>query len=257
MRFALCAYTASNRDINLDIKRVEGYRKFCNKIWQGTRFAMMKLGTDFKPAAKEPTSAGLPSLYEKWILHRLNQAIVDVNAGFEDFNFTAATSAIFKFFWDEVCDVYIEVVKRVVDATDDPKAKESAREILYTVLDYAIRLMHPIMPFLTEELYQRLGNRPGDKTETVMLAKYPEPVPEWNHPEVEKMFESVNEVIKVVRSMALNYNLESDAKGWSMLVGIVLVLIILFVRRQSLSKRRRPCTSYSNRNWRRSMRYHS
>lgn len=213
MRFALCAYTSSNRDINLDVLRVEGYRKFCNKLWNATRFAMMKLGDDFKPKPTAPKiGADVVTIYERWILHRLNQAIVETNVALAEFNFTAATSAVHKFWLYELCDVYIEVIKPVVDAVDsDVVAKASARETLYTALDHALRLIHPFMPFISEELYQRLGRRPGDKTVSIVVAAYPDPVAGWNDAAAESTFDSINNVVKAIRSLAADYGIRSDA----------------------------------------------
>jgi valyl-tRNA synthetase len=106
LRFALCAYTSGGRDINLDILRVDGYRKFCNKLWNANRFAMMKLGDNFIPR-EDAKLTGNESLAEKWILNKFNKAAIETNKALEDRNFMAATNIIYNFWIYELCDVYI------------------------------------------------------------------------------------------------------------------------------------------------------
>ncbi|EIE76038.1 hypothetical protein G6F46_004287 [Rhizopus delemar] len=206
LRFALCAYTTGGRDINLDILRVEGYRKFCNKLWNATRFALMKLGDDFKPnASAEPN--GHESLVDKWILTKLNKCAVDTNKALEERNFMAATNAVYQFWLYELCDVYIEAIKPVcdVDTTNDEAAqtrKITAQNTLYTCLEAGLKLMHPFMPFVTEELYQRLGRRPGDNVHTIVKAKFPVDNKAFSFSEAEKEFDVIFEGIKTIRSIA-------------------------------------------------------
>ncbi|KAI8369418.1 valyl-tRNA synthetase [Radiomyces spectabilis] len=218
LRFALCAYTTGGRDINLDIMRVEGYRKFCNKLWNATRFALMKLGDDFKPVAEmKPT--GAESLVDKWILNKLNRAAVDTNKGLAERNFFAATNAIYQFWLYELCDVYIEAIKPVCDADttgDEEAAKRqlAARNTLYTCLEAGLKLMHPFTPFVTEELFQRLGRRPGDKTETIVKAKYPVEEKSFIDSEAEKNFDLVFDVVKAIRSLAVQLNKKKDNEAY-------------------------------------------
>ena len=108
LRFTLCAYTAAGRDINLDIMRVEGYRKFCNKLWNATRFALLKLQDGFQPLPLEVQHHFVPvSMVEKWILHRLNTTARDLGALLEERSFMAATAAVYNFWLYDLCDVYI------------------------------------------------------------------------------------------------------------------------------------------------------
>ncbi|CAO3654857.1 unnamed protein product [Mucor fragilis] len=206
LRFALCAYTTGGRDINLDILRVEGYRKFCNKLWNATRFALMKLGDDFKPnASAEPT--GNESLADKWILSKLNKCAIDTNKCLEERNFMMATNAVHQFWLYDLCDVYIEVVKPICDAdtTGDEAAtarKVTAQNTLYTCLEAGLKLMHPFMPYVTEELFQRLGRRPGHDEPTIVKASYPVENQAYNFSDAEKEFESVFETVKSIRSIA-------------------------------------------------------
>ena len=209
LRFALCAYTSSNRDINLDIARVEGYRKFCNKLWNATKFALMKLGEDFKPAGAAPTLDTVKTLPEKWILNKLNVAITEMNSAMKEFNFMNATSAVYKFWLYELCDVYIEVIKPIIDSGNEEN-KMSARQTLYTSLDQGLRLLHPFMPFVTEELFQRLPRRPTEPLKTIVLAEFPQPKKGWTGPQAEQDFETVNAAAKAIRSLMTDYNLKND-----------------------------------------------
>jgi valyl-tRNA synthetase len=214
LRFALCAYTTGGRDINLDILRVEGYRKFCNKLWNATRFALMKLGSDFKPAASaEPT--GNESLADKWILTKLNKCAIETNKALEERNFMVATNTVYQFWLYELCDVYIEVVKPICDAdtTGDEAAtarKVTAQNTLYTVLEAGLKLMHPFMPFVTEELFQRLGRRPGQEINSIVKASFPVENKAYDFPEATKEFETVFEGVKAIRSIATQLNQKKD-----------------------------------------------
>ncbi|ORY75634.1 valine-tRNA ligase [Leucosporidium creatinivorum] len=208
LRFALANYSAAGRDINLEILRVEGYRKFCNKLWNATKFAISKFDADYVPLASEKPT-GNESLVEKWILQKLNTAAANVNANFGDRNFMKATDDVYSFWLYEVCDVYIEAIKDIT-APDAPlEARRSAQHTLYTVLDNGLRLLHPIMPFVTEELWQRLPRRPTDQTKSIMLARYPVQEENRNFADAEKDFDLAFNAIRSVRSVATGYNLNS------------------------------------------------
>ncbi|KAI8973293.1 valyl-tRNA synthetase [Mycotypha africana] len=210
LRFALCAYTTGGRDINLDILRVEGYRKFCNKLWNATRFALMKLGTDFKPnESAEPV--GNESLADKWILSKLNKCAIEVNKYLEERNFMMATNVVYQFWLYELCDVYIEVVKPICDAdtTGDETAtarKITAQNTLYTCLEAGLKLMHPFMPYVTEELFQRLGRRPNRDEPTIVKARFPVENKAYDFAEEAKQFDVVFDAVKGIRSVATQLN---------------------------------------------------
>lgn len=211
LRFTLLAYTSSGRDINMDIKRVDGYSKFCNKLWNATRFANMKLGSDYKP---RPIFAlnGKESLAGKWVLHKLNNAIKATNLNLEHMNFMQATNAVYQFWLYELCDVYLEVCKPVFDG-DDVEAKAAAQDVLYICLDQGLKLLHPFMPFVTEELFQRLPRRPEDKTETIMLARFPQARIEWDSLQCETDFEYINAIVRASRSLLSDYNIKKEASS--------------------------------------------
>ena len=192
LRFALCAYTSDNASINLDILRVEGYRKFCNKMWNAIKFGIQKLPSDY-----ECTTNGPNSLVSKWIMSKLTIATKEVHLNLKVFNFMQATNSIYRYFY-EVCDVYIEAQKMDLD-----------QETLFHALDGALKLFHPFMPFITEELWQRL---PGHVGESICVAKYPEDKDYYyNESEMNDMDLIIN-VIKTMRSMMDKYNM-SKAKS--------------------------------------------
>ncbi|KAI8580129.1 hypothetical protein K450DRAFT_238309 [Umbelopsis ramanniana AG] len=216
LRFALCAYTSGGRDINLDILRVDGYRKFCNKLWNATRFAMMKLGDNFTPRP-DTKLTGNESLADKWILHKLNKAAIETNKALEDRNFMAATNIVYNFWIYELCDVFIEIIKPICDANTegDEKAalaKRSSQDTLYTCLDHGLRLLHPFMPFVTEELWQRLNRRQGDATISITKARFPVEDPSYNNDEADKEFDLVFSIIKAARSLMVEYTITKNAK---------------------------------------------
>ncbi|KAF8645352.1 hypothetical protein AX16_007855 [Volvariella volvacea WC 439] len=209
LRFALCAYSAGGRDINLEILRVEGYRKFCNKIFNATKFAMLKLDAAFVPNPLSKPTGG-ESLVEKWILHKLNLAAKEVNAQLEERNFMMATTAVYNFWLYELCDVYIEAMKPMTDDLAPSHLKKSAQQTLYTCLDNGLRLLHPFMPFVTEELWQRLPRRPNDPTPSIMISSFPLFDPAFAFEAEEREFDLVFSAIKAGRSLAASYNLQNE-----------------------------------------------
>jgi valyl-tRNA synthetase len=221
LRFALCAYTTGGRDINLDVLRIEGYRKFCNKIYNAVKFALMRLGADFKPAADAGVSGVVAimqgkgatslSLVEQWTLHRFNVASQQVNDALNKKNFFEATTAIHGFWLYDFCDVFIENSKYLF-ASGTPDQVASVKETLYSVLDGGLRMIHPFMPFLTEELWQRLPRRSGDKTRTIVRAAYP--VYEASLEGLKEnaaAYEVIVEVVKGTRSALAAAGIKADA----------------------------------------------
>ncbi|KAF7969993.1 hypothetical protein HWV62_25422 [Athelia sp. TMB] len=209
LRFALCAYSGGGRDINLEILRVEGYRKFCNKIFNATKFAMLKFEEDFVPTpTAKPT--GKESLVEKWILHKLNIAAQEVNKHMADRNFMMVTTDVYNFWLYELCDVYIEAMKPMTDESADISVRKSAQQTLYTCLDHGLRLLHPIMPFVTEELWQRLQRRPNDSTPSIMVSSFPVFDKDFVFDDADREFDLVFSALKTGRSLAASYSLQSD-----------------------------------------------
>lgn len=182
LRFAFCAYANQGRDINLDVLRVEGYRKFCNKLWNAIRFAMSKNLDINGPNCYEPPSefrlTGDEKPCDLWIISRLCFAIERCQNGFETYNFPQVTTAIYNFWLYELCDVYIEYIKQYLYASEpDLRRQETIKLILYTCLNNGLRLLAPIMPFLGEELYQRLPkpNKGENLPPSLCVTPYPSP----------------------------------------------------------------------------------
>ena len=198
LRFALCAYTVGGRDINLDILRIEGYRKFCNKIYNATKFALLKLEDNFEPVASR-TDLGDLSLVEQWILNSLNNTAKTVNEALEKKDFLASTTAIYSYWLYDLCDLFIENSKYLF-FNGTPEQIRSCQDTLYTAVEGGLLLIHPFMPFVSEELWQRLPRRAGDKTPSITIATYPEHVAEFDFAASAKRYETVIDVIKSIRS---------------------------------------------------------
>jgi valyl-tRNA synthetase len=168
LRFTLAILAVPARDIPWNPRRMEGYRTFANKLWQAARFVQMNLG-DTTSREWDPARLALP---DRWILSRLAETARSVNEALDEYRFHEAADAIYHFAWDELCAWYIEMAKPALQATEGALAAEAEtrRRVLLAVLDDTLRLLHPFMPFLTEELWQSLPH----EGETIMLAPYPE-----------------------------------------------------------------------------------
>ncbi|OEU77214.1 MAG: valine--tRNA ligase, partial [Desulfuromonadales bacterium C00003107] len=190
-RFTLAAFAAQGRDIKLSLERIAGYRNFVNKLWNASRFALMNL-EDFTPGAIDLNQAKL-SLADQWILTRLSEVASETEQALADYKFNDAAGALYAFTWHEFCDWYIELSKEDLYG-DDVARRQVAQEVLFTVLEQLLRLLHPIMPFITEEIWQVLpGERP---TSSIMLAAYTNPGAWPSNPQGTAKMELVMEVIK-------------------------------------------------------------
>ncbi|XP_055313918.1 valine--tRNA ligase [Sitodiplosis mosellana] len=210
MRFALCSYNLQTRDINLDIMRVQGYRFFCNKLWNAIKFALMYFdGTTKYKSTVELTSN--ESNMDLWILSRLANTVEASNTGFSSYEFYNSSAAMYSFWLYDLCDVYLECLKPVFfNGTDAEKA--AAHQTLFTCLDVGLRLISPFMPFISEELYQRLPRKEGGPV-SICIAPYPviETCP-WKNEEIEKEVELVQKTARIIRSARSTYNLPNKTK---------------------------------------------
>jgi len=309
LRFGLCAYTAQGRDINLDVMRVQGYRFFCNKLWNATKFAMMYLGADFKPIeslvkdllasksqSSSPSFSPLPpksdlnndsglsllnsclqsspflggqtpsstdsqafsflgsqpghfshphlsrwyhklnamsskersslppgngilqaspapiSPMDRWILSRMAYATEQVNTGFMEYNFPQATTALYNFWLYELCDVYLEYLKPIFQGSDS-SAVLTARNVLYTCLDGGLRLISPFMPFISEELFQRLPRWSANEPPSIMVTPFPtSATTPYRDTAVEAEVELIQKIVGIVRSTRADYNIPNKTK---------------------------------------------
>ncbi len=173
VRFTFCALANTGRDIKFDLKRVEGYRNFCNKIWNATRFVLMNVEGQTVGQQARPDLWELP---EQWIMSRLQKAEAAVHQAFATYRLDLAAQAIYDFIWNEYCDWYVELTKPVLnDAEVSEERKAEVRRVLLAVMEASLRLAHPLMPYLTEEIWQTLAPMLGQGGPTIMTAQYPIP----------------------------------------------------------------------------------
>ncbi|MDI1224116.1 valine--tRNA ligase [Acinetobacter sp.] len=199
VRFTFCALANTGRDIKFDMKRVEGYRNFANKIWNATRFVMMNC--EQQPIGQE-IRQDLWELPEQWIVSRLQKAEAAVLQAFATYRLDLAAQAIYEFIWNEYCDWYVELTKPVLnDENVSTERKAEVRRVLLSVMEASLRLAHPIMPFLTEEIWQTLAPMIGIGGETIMLAPYPVPNPERINEQAEADMLGLQGLIGAVRNI--------------------------------------------------------
>ncbi len=194
-RFALVFCTLPNPYMPLPESQIEAGRRFANKIWNASRFLLMNLD-DFDPSKVEISNDKL-LLCDRWIRSRLNATVRNVTAYLEEFRFSDAAHAIYEFLWHEFCDWYIELIKQRLYYTDDPSARQMVQSVAADILERTMRLSHPIMPFLTEEIWQRLPHE-GD---SIMVAPWPEPDLAWEDPASENAMRTIMDVIESIRSI--------------------------------------------------------
>jgi len=205
LRFTLAAMATPGSDLPLSEERMVGYRAFANKIWNAARFVLMNLGDE----AGAPPTGGLPEhaslrLEDRWIMSRLQHLATVVDEKLREFRFDETANALYQFLWHEYCDWYLEMAKpRLLPGAPPPEAAR-ARAVLLHVLDSVLRLLHPVMPFLTEELWQRL---PHDG-ETIALATYPSHDPAWVDVAAEREVEALMEVVVKVRNIRAELNID-------------------------------------------------
>ena len=195
LRFTL-AVAASGRDIPLGRSRIQGYSAFVNKIWNAARFAMMHLDVELKDAGRIDRDS--LRTVERWILSRLNEATKEVNKSLSTFRFDEAANAIYQFFWHEFCDGYIEMAKPVLlGRHGDESEQRKAKRVLLEILDRSLRLLHPFMPFVTEEIWLKLGG----VEPSIMVAPYPIPEEVLEDPEAERLMAAMRAMITTVRNV--------------------------------------------------------
>ncbi|EMS2874330.1 valine--tRNA ligase [Neisseria gonorrhoeae] len=174
LHFTMASYASLGRSVNFDFKRAEGYRNFCNKIWNATNFVLMNTENQdcgYGATAAEPRGHSFPDM---WIIGRLNQTIEQVTQAYETYRFDLAAETLYSFVWNDYCDWYLELAK-VQLQTGCASRQRATRHTLLRVLEAALRLLHPIIPFITEELWQTVAPMCDAKTaDSIMLARFPE-----------------------------------------------------------------------------------
>ena len=204
LRFTLAALAGQGRDIRLSEERIQGYRNFMNKIWNAFRYCELNfsLTGECVPQAERVTL----ELADRWILSRLQSTIATTRRALEEYRFTDAANEIYQFFWHEFCDWYLEITKLRVRGAEHERV--NAQAVLFQVFETSLRLMHPFIPFLTEELWQQLPHQ-GD---TIVRAPYPTVAHEWIDQESEQEMTFVMEVISALRTIRSSFTIPNSTK---------------------------------------------
>ena len=172
LRFTNCSLASTGRDIKFDMGRVEGYRNFCNKIWNAARYVMMQCEDKDTGVNGEPVEL---TLADRWIISQLQRTEAEVTRQLDQFRFDLASNALYEFIWNQYCDWYLELSKPVLwDENAPAERQRGTRRTLVRVLETALRLAHPFMPFITEEIWQRIAPMAGKSGPTIMLQPWPE-----------------------------------------------------------------------------------
>ena len=202
LRYTFYSLASTGRDIKFDLGRMEGFRNFCNKLWNAARYVLMNT-EGFDPAAPSHRSEA-----DEWILSRLQTTITETTNSIEQYRFDHAAQTLYDFVWNEYCDWYLELSKPVL--WDDPSSNELRQGTLRTlleVLETILRLMHPLMPFITEEIWQNVAPRLGIKGDSIMLAQWPEADHELINGDAEAEMEWLKSIIVAVRTIRSESNI--------------------------------------------------
>jgi valyl-tRNA synthetase len=205
-RFTLAAFAAQGRDIRLSEDRIEGYRHFCNKIWNASRFVLMNLGDyqGFDASRLELTLA------DKWLLSRLNEVTQEMTEDLEAYRFNEAAHCIYQFIWHEFCDWYIEIAKLNLTPETPAKLRAQTRYLLISALETCLRLLHPIMPFISEEIWQTLPF--SHKEKSIIISPWPEVNVALISPHANQTMELIIDIIRTIRNLRSEANINPSKK---------------------------------------------
>jgi valyl-tRNA synthetase len=205
-RFTLAAFTAQGRDVKMSEERIEGYKYFVNKIWNATRFSLMNL----EDYPGEGVSVGIneESLPDRWIRHQLNRTVNEVVKNLDEYRFNDAAAAVYQFVWHEFCDWYLELIKPTLYGKGDPAQRQATQKTLFTVLKNSLKLLHPFMPFVTEEIWHTLVNDGS----SIMVSDFPAGDDSLHDLQAEKQMRVVMDVVTSVRNIRGEMNIAPSKK---------------------------------------------
>lgn len=204
LRFTYCALASTGRDVRFELSRLEGYRNFCNKIWNATRYVLMNT-QDHELGIHDSTLE--LRLADKWILSKLQLVIGKVHETIKNYRFDLLAQTLYEFTWNEYCDWYLELSKPILFSENEPEKQKATRNTLVTVLESLLRLIHPIMPFITEEIWQRIGPMAGKTGKTIMLEAFPEVNEALIDDDAEQSVEWLKQVIVGIRTIRGEMNI--------------------------------------------------
>ena len=211
LRFTMASYASLGRSVNFDFKRAEGYRNFCNKLWNATNFVLMN--TEGQDCGQDETQPLAYTFADQWIIGKLQQTEAAAAEAFETYRFDLAAQTLYEFVWNEYCDWYIELAKVQIQ-TGCPTTQRTTRRTLVRVLEAALRLLHPIMPFITEELWQAVAPLANAKhSDSIMLAAYPVADQEKIVPAAFDKMGSLKELVDEVRKLRGEMGIAPNVKA--------------------------------------------
>jgi valyl-tRNA synthetase len=208
LRFTFCALASTGRDIHFDLNRTAGYRNFCNKLWNASRYVLMNIENFTADLTSKEAEF---SLADRWIRSRLQESVQQVKDAFQQYRFDILAQTIYEFTWNEYCDWYLELSKPILTTAPQSKAAIGTRQTLVYVLETILRLTHPLMPFITEEIWQSIGPLAGKQGATIMLQTYPEVDTQQQDQAAVQEIEWLKNIITAIRTVRSEMNI-SPAK---------------------------------------------